>query len=163
MQETQFPAAISQQARDHHLGLPLKKYQGSPTGCLWPAGGLAFLFVGLDMLTGKPIEVTDPAPLTPGAMVLSVIFFLAGILMLVFLAFWPSFHTYYECSDGFLGMRRRKVTVALRWSDVMRITKKKQTVNFIPVSTTYEVTTRQGKEYTIYSLALFDHRHGQVK
>jgi hypothetical protein len=125
-------------------------------GCLWFASGFLFVFCSFNVLVGGPIKATDPKPFTPDAMMLSAIFGLVGILILVFLAFWPAFHTYYECSAGFLGMRGRKVTVALRWSDITSIQKKKETFNFIPVSTTYKVRTCQGKEHTIYSLALFD-------
>jgi hypothetical protein len=158
MQPTPFPAAIYQQAKVHQLGVPLNVYRGTPTGCLWHLFWMLAFLCGMSVVTGFPINGINPAPYTSDAFVFGAVAFLIGSLTFFIVVAWPALHTYYACSEGFFGMRGGRVTMALRWNDILRVTKKRHSVNFIPTATNYEVISRQGKEYTVYALALFDQK-----
>jgi hypothetical protein len=154
MQPAPFPAIIYQYANTYQLGVPLKVYRGHPTGCLYHLLWIMLMFVGGGIMTGNIAE--DPPDFLGGFG--GAALFLSGVLICFVVAVWPALHVYYACSQGFFGIRGGRVIMALRWNDILRATKTRSSVNYIPVSTIYKVATRQRKSYTVYSLALFDQK-----
>lgn len=160
MQAPLISATAVRQAQERRLGMPLRQYRGNLTNFLSLLAGLVMLVFMLILLcsASTSLSATSSGVSSSTSLLIPFVFLFPFVLLFLSVALWPVLHTYYVCTEGLLGMRSKKVVLALPWSDIARAVKKKQTVNYIPWSTTYQVFTRQGEEYTVYSLPLFDER-----
>ena len=148
------------QAQERQLGMPLRQYRGNMTNFLSLLAGLVMLVLVLILMCSAPtaLSAASSGESSSTSLLIPFVFLFPCVLLFLSVALWPVLHTYYVCTEGLLGMRGKKVVLALPWSNIARVVKTKRTANFIPWSTTYQVFTRQGKEYTVYSLPLFDER-----
>jgi predicted membrane protein len=160
MQTPPISATAVRQAQERQLGVPLRQYRGNVTNFLSLLAGLVMLVLVLILMCSAPtsLSAASSGESSSTALLIPFVFLFPFVLLFLSVALWPMLYTYYVCTEGLLGMRVKKVVLTLPWSEIARVVKKKQKVNYLPWSTTYQVFTRQGKEYTVYSLPLFDER-----
>lgn len=156
-----FPAESFQLAASYGLGQPQAQYSRATTGCLIIA---IASFIGF--LTLAAAALFEVSALLPGSsfpsLPVPVVFIFPLLLILGFLiwGFRLRKDCAYECTEGFIELRSKRVVRAMRWDQIQRVWKEQKRI-YQPGSHTtktnivYYIADSQGQTHAVSYLHIW--------
>jgi hypothetical protein len=122
-----FPAEVSQLAASYGLGQPQAQYSRASTGCLMIAiaSCIGFLTLAAVVL----FEVSAQLPGSPFSSFPVLVFFIVPWLAILGFLLWGFFllgDRAYECTEGFIEVRGKRIVRAMRWDQIQQVWKERR-------------------------------------
>lgn len=122
-----FPAGVSQQAASYGLGQPQAQYSRATTGCLVIAlaSCIGLLTLGAAVL----FVLSAQSPASPFSSFPVPVVFIVPLLAILGFLLW-GFRLLgdraYECTEGFIEVRGKRVIRAMRWDQIRQVWKERK-------------------------------------
>jgi hypothetical protein len=153
-----FPAESFQLAASYRLGQPQAQYSRATTGCLIIA---IASFIGF--LTLAAAVLFEVSALLPGSLFPVPVVFIFPLLLILGFLIWGfrlRKDCAYECTEGFIELRSKRVVQAMRWDQIQRVWKEQKRI-YQPASHTtktniiYYIADSQGQTHEVSYLQIW--------
>ena len=122
-----FPAGVSQLAASYGLGQPQAQYSRATTGCLVIAlaSCIGLLTLGASLL----FVLSAQLPVSPFSSFLVPVVLIVPLLAILGFLLWGFLllgERAYECTEGFIEVRGKRVVRAMRWDQILQVWKERK-------------------------------------